>query len=179
MMSELTLLHEPSRWLHIELRSRCAPTVRSPMKVKRTLLLLAVLAVSIVLTGCTDHLDLTGLPTSCKDQAGKDATVRVEMRIMQAGELKAVDTITVNSKGEADLMIGAETQSKSLLKAGHRPATLEPNVIYTGDPISIELKLKDPCKADTKKTTIVLDDLPHHKTKGRVIYTLQYDQFKS
>jgi hypothetical protein len=178
-MSKLTLLYEPSRWLHVELRSRFTPSIRSTMKAKRTLLFLAVLAISIVLTGCTDHLDLTGLPTSCKDQTGKDVAVRVEMRIMQAGELRAVDTITVNSKGEADLMIGAETQSKSLLKAGHRPATLEPNVIYTGDPISIELKLKDPCKADTKTRAIVLDDLPHHKTKGRVTYTLQYDQFKS
>jgi len=76
-------------------------------------------------------------------------------------------------------MIGAETQAKSILKPGHSPATSEPNVIYTSDPVSIELKFKDPCKIDTKKTTIVLDDLPHHKTKGRVTYILKYESVQA
>ncbi|MEA2346073.1 MAG: hypothetical protein QOF63_4242, partial [Thermoanaerobaculia bacterium] len=115
MMSKVTLLPEPSRRLPMELRNPCAQPLRPTTKAKGALLLLAVLAVSIVLTGCTDHLDITGLPTSCKDQAGKDVAARVEMRITQAGELRAVDTITVNSKGEANLMMGADTQSKSLL----------------------------------------------------------------
>jgi len=150
------------------------------MKANRTLLFLTVLAVSIVFTGCTDHLDVTGLPTSCKDKTGKDVGVRVEMRIYREDPKKpvATDTMVVNSRGEAELMIGADTQSKSLLKAGHSPATPEPNVIYTADSISIQLSLKDPCKIDTRNTTVVLDDLPHRKNKGRVSYVLHYDQFK-
>ena len=168
----------PSRWLSEEVRRRFASPARSVTESKRALLLLAVLAVCALLSGCTDHIDLTGLPASCKDQTGKEVSVRVEIKIKQGVQLKAVDTMSVSSRGDAKFMIGADTQAKSMLKPGHSPATSEPNVIYTSDPVSIELKFKDPCKIDTKKTTIVLDDLPHHKTKGRVTYILKYDQFK-
>jgi hypothetical protein len=138
-----------------------------------------LLAAATLLIGCTDHLDVTGLPTSCKDQAGKDVGVRVEMRVSQAGDLRAVDTVSVSKSGDADLMIGADTQSKSLLRPGHRPAQPELNAIYTADPVSIELRLKGPCQMEVKKTTVVLDDLPHHKAKGHIRYVLQYDQLKS
>lgn len=101
----------------------------------RGFLLLALIACLILLAGCTDHLDITGLPTSCKGG-------RVEMRITQAGELSAVDTIGISSQGVAHLMLGAVTQSKTTLKPGHRPAKPEPNVIYTADPAVIELRFK-------------------------------------
>jgi hypothetical protein len=137
-----------------------------------------LLATALLLVGCTDHLDITGLPATCgKDKDGKDIAARVEMRITQAGNMVAVDTMTVNSKGEAELMIGADTQSKSLLKPGHRPANPSLNVIYSADPVAIELRIKDPCKFATKTKMVVLDALPHQKTKGRVRYKLAYADF--
>ncbi len=155
-MHTLLLRHETYRRPQTGLRRGASLPRRSTKRSRRTLGLVILLAAASLLVGCTDQLDLTGLPTSCKDSTGKDVAVRVEMRITRPGQLMALDTMTVNSKGEADLMIGAGTQSKSLLKSGHRPMKPEPNVIYTGDPVSIELKLKDPCKPNTKMTTIVL-----------------------
>jgi len=64
-----------------------------------------------------------------------------------------------------------------LLKPGHRPANPPLNIIYTGDPVSIELRFKDPCKFATKTKTIVLDDLPHQKHKGRLTYKLPFADF--
>lgn len=138
----------------------------------RGFLLLALITCVILLAGCTDHLDITGLPTSCKG-------VGVEMKITQAGDLKAVDTIGVSPGGVAHLMLGAVTQSKTILKPGHSPSNPEPNVIYTADPVLIELRFKDPCGAGTRQTALVLDDVPHHKTNGKVTYVVKYEQFKS
>lgn len=150
------------------------------METKRIFLSLALLSVVILAVSCTDHLDVQGLPTSCKDQNGNDVKVRVEMKLSQNNSLKAVDTFAVSGKGDADFMIGAETQKKSLLAPGHRPTgNPDPNLIYTADPVSIDLKVKDPCRVNTKTLTVVLDDLPHQKIKGgRVRYTVQFDQFK-
>jgi hypothetical protein len=176
-MSNVIFISAQSRRRPIGFQSRAESPGRSTTKSKRALLFLVLLATTLLLAGCTDHLDITGLPATCKDQTGKDVAARVEVRITQAGNLVAVDTMTVNSKGEAEFMIGAVTQSKSLLKPGHRPANPPLNVIYTADPVSIELRFKDPCKFDTKTKTIVLDDLPHHKTRGRLRYTLAYANF--
>jgi hypothetical protein len=138
-----------------------------------------VLATALLLGSCTDHLDITGLPATCgKDKTGKDISARVVVKITQAGSGFAQgDTKIVNSKGVAEFMIGADSQSKSLLKPGHRPVNASLNVIYTADPISIELRFKDPCKFATKTKSVVLDDLPHQKKEGRITYTLAYADF--
>ena len=149
------------------------------MKNKRIFLSLALGAVSILTISCTDYLDVQGLPPSCKDQNGKDVNVRVEMKITQGDDRKAAGTVIASAKGDADFKIGSNQQSQSLLKPGHRPDKPDLNAIYTADPVSIELKFKDPCKLETKKLTVALDDLPHTKiTGGRVRYTVQFDQFK-
>jgi hypothetical protein len=163
------------RW-SIETRGRFFSREKS-VNSRRALIFLVLVATALLLVGCTDHLDITGLPVTCKDQNGKDVAARLEMKITQAGNLMAVDTMVVNPKGEAEFMMGAATQSKSLLKPGHRPANPPLNVIYTADPISIELRFKDPCKFDTKTKTVVLDDLPHQKHKGRFTYKLAYADF--
>jgi hypothetical protein len=149
------------------------------MKTRRFLLSLALLGLSIFAVACQDHLEVQGLPASCKDQSGADAKARVEMKIYQNSEPKTGGTTIVNPKGVVDFKIGASTQSQSLLKSGHRPAEKpDVNAIYTADPVTIELKFKDPCKIETKKLTAVLDDLPHERKSGRVRYTLKFDQFK-
>jgi hypothetical protein len=150
------------------------------MKTNRIFLLLVVLAVSILSVACTDYLDIQGLPPSCKDQNGADTSVRMEMRISQAGEPKAAATVIVSKTGEADFKIGASTQQQSQLRSGHRPEKQpDLNAIYTADPVSIELKFKDPCKLGTKTLTVVPDDLPQEKIAGgRVRYTVKFDQFK-
>ena len=148
------------------------------MKIKRILLSLALLAVSVLSIACTDQLVVEGLPASCKDANGKDVNARVEMRIFQQGDRKTAGTVIVSTKGGADFKIGARTQSQSLLRSGHRPENPDVNAIYTADPVLIELRLKDPCKTETKKLTVVLDDLPHQNKGGRVRYTVKFDQFK-
>lgn len=177
-MRNVIFISTQSRRPAIEFRRRALTLARSMTKSKRALFFLVLLATALLLAGCTDHLDLTGLPATCgKDKTGNDIAATLEMKITQAGNLVAVDTMIVNSKGEAEFMIGASNQSKSLLKPGHRPANPQLNVIYTADPISVELRFKDPCKFDTKTKTIVLDSLPHQKTKGRVRYKLAYADF--
>ena len=171
MRNVISILSRSRRPL-IEFRRRALSLARSMTKSNGALLFLVLLA-ALLLAGCTDKLDITGLPMTCKNQSGKDVAARLEMRIKQAGKDVAFDTKTVDSNGRAELMIGADT-SKSLLKPGHRPANPPLNVIYTADPISIELRLKDPCKFDIKTKTVVLDELPSHKTKGRITYTLAY-----
>src|SRR2546421_12058139 len=94
---------------------------RAATKSNRALLFLILLATVLLAAGCTDHLEVTGLPETCKDQSGKEVPPRVERKITQAGNLMAVDTMVANAKGEAEFMMGAVTQSKSLLKPGHRP----------------------------------------------------------
>jgi hypothetical protein len=151
----------------------------SVMRTKRTFPLLALVATSIFTISCTDYLDVQGLPPSCKDQNGKDVNARLEMKITQGDDRKAAGTVIVSGNGDADFKIGSNQQSKSLLKPGHRPDKPDINAIYTADPVSIELRFKDPCKSEAKKLTVVLDDLPHTKIKGgRVRYTVRFDQFK-
>ncbi|HJZ68032.1 MAG TPA: hypothetical protein VKF81_07920 [Blastocatellia bacterium] len=149
------------------------------MKTKPILLSLALLTVSVLSISCTDHLDVQGLPASCKDTKGKDVNARVEMRIFQQSDRKTAGTVIVSTKGDADFKIGASTQSQSLLRSGHRPENPDVNAIYTADPVLIELRFKDPCKVETKKLTVVLDDLPHKQMPGgRVRYEVKFDQFK-
>lgn len=162
----------------IEFRRRALTLGRSTTKSKRALLFLVLLATALLLAGCTDHLDITGLPTACgKDTKGQDIAARVEIRIRQASPDPLTDTKIVNSRGVAELMVGADSQGKSLLQPGHRPPNAPQNVIYTADPISIELRFKDPCKYDTKTKTIVLDNLPQQKKQRRITYTLAYADF--
>jgi hypothetical protein len=141
--------------------------------------LLVVLATALLLAGCTDHLDITGLPVTCRDdQSGKDVAARVVVEVSQTGAgVMQRGTKIVNSKGVAEFMIGSSKQSKRLLMPGHRPENAPLNVIYTADPVSIGLRFKEPCKVNTKTKTVVLDDLPQQKKKGRITYTLPYADF--
>jgi hypothetical protein len=166
-----------SRGWPIETRGRFLSPGKS-IHSRRALIFLVLVATALLLVGCTDHLDVTGLPTTCgKDKNGKDIHARVEVKISQAvaGDLQR-DTKIVNSKGVAEFMIGADT-SKRLLKPGHRTPNAPKDFIYTGDPVSIELKFKDPCKVDTKTKTVTLDALPQKKHNGRVTYELAYTDF--
>lgn len=143
------------------------------MKTRRTCLAVALLALSVFALSCTDQVVIKGFTTDCIGT--KDKPIKATLNIDQEGADGAVASALIRENGEVDLAIGARNQRTRLLHSGHAPpppAKRDPNTVYTGDPVTITLKVQSPCTFGTKKFTGVLDDL-HEKGK----YVLALDKF--
>ena len=143
------------------------------MKTRRTFLAVALLALSVFASSCTDQVVIKGFTADCLGT--KDKPIKATLNIDQDGADGAVASALIRENGEVDLAIGARNVSGRLLHSGHAPtppAKRDPNTVYTGDPVTITLKVQPPCTFGTKKFTGVLADL-HQKGK----YVLSLDKF--
>jgi hypothetical protein len=143
------------------------------MKTRRTGLAVALLVLSVFALSCTDQVVINGFTTDCIGT--KDKPMKATLNIDQEGADGAVASALIRENGEVDFAIGARNQPHPLLHSGHAPtppAKRDPNTVYTGDPVTITLKVQPPCTFGTKKFTGVLDDL-HEKRK----YVLSVDKF--
>ena len=144
------------------------------MKTRRTVLAVALLALSVFAVSCTDQLVIKGFTTDCIGT--KDKPIKATLNIDQEGADGAVASALIRENGEVDLAIGARNVRSRLLHSGHAPtppAKRDPNTVYTGDPVTITLKVQPPCTFGTKKFIGLLDEL-HEKRK----YVLSLDKFR-
>jgi len=149
------------------------------MKTRRTVLAVALLALSVFAVSCTDQLVIKGFTTDCIGT--KEKPIKATLNIDQEGADGAVASGLIRENGEVAFAIGARNQPHPLLHSGHAPtppAKRDPNTVYTGDPVTITLKVQPPCTFGTKKFTGVLEDLPHEKPfGGKAKYVLSLDKF--